>query len=184
VAGRTPHEAYNNFIQPLQQAVSCVTDAVLVVRGGGYYPRDEPFALTIGDGAAVSIEALRGTRFGLSIAQQYRIVEDATTLGPWKITTVAYEYALLTDTDGEEIFSYHWHPRGRSPITTPHFHLGHGARVERADVADAHFPTSRIALEEFLRCIIRDFQVMPQREDWQKVLDITQQAFEDYRTWP
>lgn len=151
MAGRTPHEAYRNFLQPLQQAVSCVTDAVLVVRGGGYRPRDEPYALTIGDGAAVSIEGPQGTRFGLSIAQQYRIVEDASTLGPWKVTTAAYEYALLTGADGEEIFAYHWHPRGRSPITTPHFHLGPGARVERDDVAGAHFPTNRIALEEFLR---------------------------------
>ena len=184
MAGRTPHEAYNNFIQPLQQAVSCVTDAVLVVRGGGYYPRDEPYALTIGDGTAVSIGGPQGTRFGLSIAQQYRIVEDATSLGPWKVTTAAYAYALLTGADGEEIFGYHWHPRGRSPITTPHFHFGSGARVERADVVGAHFPSGRIALEEFLRCIIRDFQVTPQRHDWQDVLDATQQAFEAYRTWP
>jgi hypothetical protein len=157
---------------------------VLVVRGGGYFPRDEPYALSLGDATAVSIAGPRGIRFGLSIAQQYRLVEDASTLGPWKVTTAAYAYTLLTGIDGEEIFGYHWHPRGRSPITTPHFHLGSGARVERADVAGAHFPSGRIALEEFLRCIIRDFQVTPQRDDWQDVLDATQQAFEAYRTWP
>ena len=109
---------------------------------------------------------------------------DASTLGPWKVATAAYAYALLTAADGNEIFGYHWHPRGRSPIATPHFHFGSGAGVERADVASAHFPSGRIALEEFLRCIIRDFQVMPRRGDWQEVLDSTQQAFETYRTWP
>ena len=184
MAGRNPHEAYNNFIRPLQQAVSCVTDAVLVVRGGGYFPRDEPYVVNIGDATAVSVAGPQGTRFGLSIAQQYRLVEDASTLGPWKVTTAGYAYALLTGADGEEIFGYHWHPRGHSPITTPHFHLGSGARVERADVAGAHFPSGRVALEEFLRCIIRDFQVAPRRDDWQEVLDATQQALETYRTWP
>jgi hypothetical protein len=184
VAGRTPHEAYSNFIRPLQQAVSCVTDAVLVVRGGGFFPRDEPYVLNIGDATAVSVAGPRGAHFGLTIAQQYRLVEDASTLGPWKVATAAYAYALLTAADGEEIFGYHWHPRGRSPITTPHFHFGSGARVERSDVSGAHFPSGRIALEEFLRCIIRDFQVSPRRADWQEVLDSTQQAFEIYRTWP
>jgi hypothetical protein len=168
----------------LQQAISCVTDAVLVVRGGGYFPRDEPYAISFGDATAVSVAGPQGTRFGLSIVQQYRLLEDSSILGPWKVTTAAYAYALLTAVDGEEIFGYHWHPRGHSPITTPHFHFGSGAQVERPDVEGAHFPSGRIALEEFLRCIIRDFQVASRRADWQEVLDATQQAFENFRTWP
>lgn len=153
MAGRTPHDAFQNFIQPLQRSLSCVTGTVLFVREGGYHPRDEPYALTIG--APVRIGGPHGTHFGLSVDQQYRLVEYEGPRGPWKVSTIAYEYALLTDVDGDEIVAYHWHPRGRSPITTPHLHVAAGAGVARRDVRDAHLPTGRIALEGALIRLIQ-----------------------------
>ena len=184
MAGRTPYEAFRNFLHPLQQSISCVTPSVLTVREGGFYPRDEPYALFISGGAPVPIAGPQGAHFGLSVAQQYRLVEHAGARGPWKVSTIAYEYVLRTDVDGEEIVAYHWHPRGPSPITTPHLHVGAGAEVTRRDMLGAHLPTGRIALEEFLRCLIRDFEVSPHRQDWDTVLTDAQQAFEEWRTWP
>lgn len=45
MAGRTPDESTRNFIDPLQELISFVTDAVLVTTG--YYLRLEPHALTL-----------------------------------------------------------------------------------------------------------------------------------------
>ena len=41
----------------------------------------------------------------------------------------------------------------------PHLHIGYGAggRLVRPDLRDAHLPTRRISVEEFVRCVIVDF---------------------------
>ncbi len=51
MAGRTPREAVEAFLTPLQQALSCVTNEVLLV-SGGYYPSTIPHALTISNSPA------------------------------------------------------------------------------------------------------------------------------------
>ena len=38
----------NAYVEPLGKAISCVTNAVINVRGG-YFPALEPHSLTIGD---------------------------------------------------------------------------------------------------------------------------------------
>jgi len=122
------------------------------------------------------------THFRVSVPQEYCVVKGEGDRGPWKVHTVRYIYALLTD-EGQEIFAYHWHPDGRSPITTPHFQFGAGAGVQLVEARKAHFPTRRIALEEFLRCAIRDFGMVARRDDWDAVLRRTQDALEQWRTW-
>jgi hypothetical protein len=81
------------------------------------------------------------------------------------------------------MFAYHRHPNERSPMTYPHIHLYQGAQVSRNGVGKAHFPTGRIALEDVLRLVITQFNVIPLRNDWEAVLDTTQSAFEEFRTW-
>lgn len=85
MAGRTPPEAVQNFIDPIQRSISCVVDTPLTVRGG-YQPAPAPHWLILGDGGAVR---LRGVPLAIRIAQHYRIVEWEGPRGPWKVTTVA-----------------------------------------------------------------------------------------------
>ena len=47
MAGRTPPEAVQNFLDPLQKSLSCLTRTVVNVRGGYYAPG--PQALVLGD---------------------------------------------------------------------------------------------------------------------------------------
>lgn len=174
MAGRTPHEAVENFRQPLQQALSCVTLAVIST-GRSRSPSDE-HSLTINNGDPTP---LRGeSRLSLSITQHYRIVEFVGPRGPWKVSTTGYLYALH-DANGHEIIAYHWHPASR--VTYPHLHIRTGALVGRPELQRAHLPTGRIELEEFLRLAITDFNVQPLRDDWDEVLTRTQEVFEE---WP
>ena len=180
MAGRTPAEAVQNFVEPIQLALSCVTRAVVDV-SGGYYTRSEPHALVLNRGEPSQLTG--ATRIWLSAILHYRIVEFQGPAGPWKVSVAGYLYGLQ-DSEESEIIAYHWHPAARSSVTAPHAHLGPGAQARRTDLARAHLPTGRIAIEDVIRLSIVSFGVYPLREDWSEVLDRTQEAFEEWRTWP
>jgi hypothetical protein len=181
MAGRTPKEAVQNFLDPLRQALSCVTHEVLYIRSGTD-PSSAPYALMLNN-SAVSLR--RDRHFTLEVIQHYRLIETEAQRGPWKVQTVAYYYTLSETGDNlREILGYHWHPQGRSWVTYPHLHLYGGAEVGRDDVRKAHFPTGRMALEEVLQLAIKEFGVAPLRDDWEEILNRTQGTFKQWRTWP
>jgi hypothetical protein len=180
MAGKNPHEAVDNFVTPLRQALACVTNEILLV-GGGYYPSSSPHAVTLSHNPAV---LGRDRRLALTLIQQYRIIEDDVPRGPWKVRTVAYNYTVEEATgSGHEIFAYHWHPRERTARHFPHFHLYQGAGGIHEAVRKAHFPTGRIAIEDVLRLLITEWGVKPLHNDWEAILDRTSAAFQDWRTW-
>src|SRR5438477_451384 len=74
----------------------------------------------------------------------YRIVEQRGATEPWRVETVGYEYAL-DDRAGHEVFGYHWHPVGLSPVRTPHLHLGAGAGVALPALREGHLPTGLVS---------------------------------------
>ncbi len=185
MAGKTPHEAVQSFLDPLQRALSCVTREVLSV-GGGYHasPVDNPqqkHVLTFHNSPAV----LGQDRcFAFRLIQHYRVMEYEGARGPWKVSIVAYYYTIETSgPTRQEVLGYHWHPQGRSDITYPHMHLYQGAGTLQHNLPKAHLPTGRIAVEDILRLAITHFGVVPLREDWETILEITQNAFQEWRTW-
>ncbi len=198
MAARRPPAAVNEFKDWLQLAVSSVTRAVIRLSPNGYQPSDQPHRLTLGDGTTAPITARLPTgqaQFGLSVLQAYRIVRG-TERGPWKIQTAAYQYAL-DDADGREVFAYHWHPHVAN-VLYPHLHVGHGAvkrelmagvrlaveqNVLQPQLAAAHLPTRRIALEDVLRLLIEQFGVLPARADWDRALRRSRESFTADRTW-
>jgi hypothetical protein len=184
VAGRNPAEAVRNFLDPLQQALSCITREPLYYHKGND-PSSDPYSLALRNSP---VKLGRDKLFTFRIGQQFEVIKGEGRLGPFKVQTLAYAYTLYAldkrDDREREIFSYHWHPRGQSPIIYPHLHLAQGAEVGRDDVRGAHFPTGRISLEEVLRLVIEEFHVKPLRHDWADILQRTKAAFEEFRTWP
>ena len=150
MAGKTPAEAVNNYLEPLLRAVSSVTKGALYVSNGGYRAELNPHLLVLGSGR----QALAGG-LTLTFEQGYEIVEAEGERGPWKCSTTRYQYAL-DDADDHEIVAYHWHPAGESDVTRPHVHLGIGAKIKHLGLLRAHLPTNRIAAEDFLLLAIRD----------------------------
>ena len=159
--------------------MSCLTDSVLTVRGG-YHVAAEPHAMVLARGDPVRVS---GTELAVRITQHYRIVEASGPRGPWKVSTAAYWYSLEQLDEWSEIIAFHWHPAGRTAITTPHLHLGPAAHVGRGELARAHIPTSRVAIEDFVWLLIQEFGARPQRDDWADVLDAAQETFNEWRTW-
>ena len=179
MAGKNPYDAVKNYTDPLQKALFCVTKRILSV-GGGYYPRDEPHVLALAGGSPVTLKGKN--KLALSVIQHYSVVKAEGERGPWKVSTRGYIYTL-EDRERNEIVAYHWHPLSSSP-QFPHVHVRMTCGVIADRLAKAHLPTGRIAVEQFLRLLIAEFDVTPLRSDWDQVLAQTQQAFEDWRTWP
>lgn len=165
---RTPAAAVSTVKEALQRAVSCVSDAVLVVSPGGYRPAGSIHYLTF----AQEFVRLKddGAGLGLRTRYSYRLQNDPTDRRAWLAACVDYLYAIH-NADEREILAYHWHPDGRSPLVAPHLHLGPGAALGRVELTRAHLPTGAVGLPAVLQFAIRDLGVRPLRDDWTAILD-------------
>ena len=168
--GRTPSEAVSNYVEPVQRAVSCVSDSVVSV-DGGYYVSDTPHILTLNRGIPVRIGGTLGV--WLSFQQYYRIVETEFSDDTWTVMEAGYEYEILDD-DHREILAYHWHPTGLSSFASQHLHLGYGASIGREELLTAHLPSGYVSAADILRLLIRDFDAIPRRPDWEPILNAFQ----------
>ena len=161
---RASYEAVANYITNLQKLVSCVTPSVITAEL--HQPAPAPHSLTINYGEPVFLSGPPRLQFAL---RQYFVTVDSAQSSAWQIQVSSYFYELL-DSDGREVLAYHWHPRGNSPVPTPHLHLEQGAQVGRTEVRDAHLPTGDVSLEAILRVLIEEMGVRPQRSDWESIL--------------
>jgi hypothetical protein len=178
VPGSNRTEATEDFLAPLHDAVSCVTDEGLrVYRHPG---PDDFYVLTL-TGDPVKLNADPPLR--LSLTQLFRLVENrqAPRHSRWRVGTLRYVYTALESDDRTEIFSYHWEPEGA--VSIPHLHIPVAASEKRRRQGKYHFPTGRIAIEQVLWVLIRDFRVPTLREDWETRLRTGQAIFDQNRTW-
>lgn len=180
MAGKTPPKAVQDFVKPIQLALSCVTNAQ-ITRSGDYRTTAD-HVLVVADGEPFALPRTSGSALRARVSQNYRIVPAEGPRGPWKVTTTAYLYTL-EEADGLEILSYQWHPSGPSSVHYPHLHVGQAAGKPRPELQRAHLPTGRISLEQFLWLAIEAFKVRPRRDDRRDVLYRTLQKFEQWRTW-
>jgi hypothetical protein len=147
---------------------------------GGYYPSPKPHPLTLMDGLPVELGS--GTEFSIRVSQQYRLIEAPSATRPWRVTTVAYHYTLQ-EAEGAEIISYQWHPGVPNSVSFPHLHIRQGAGLGREELQRAHLPTGRVALENFVRLLIVDFGVPPEKDNWEDELAKSLAEFEADRSW-
>lgn len=181
MAGRRPHEAVRNFLDPLQLAASCVTDSIFRVSAEGYRP-GEGHALILNRGQAVSLAARQPLQLYAQL--EYDVVEtDDDDRGPWKVRTRAYRHHVLT-ADTSEVALYHWHPGGTSRYEDPHAHVG-TTQLRRAAIITGrmHLPSGRIAFEQVLMLLIREFGIEPRRDDHEAVIEDCFARFAKWRTW-
>lgn len=172
--GRTPAEAVRNYVDPLQQAVSClegvakilVTDRVQRVGDYGAWILNGPDGMNLRD-------------FGTFYAQQrFELVETSEEhqrFEPrerFRVSTREYIYRVALQT-GQEIH-WHWHPKGNSPERRPHVHPSLNLK--------AHIPGPRAALEDVIEGCIA-LGARPSCADWRERLAETGGVHKLYRTW-
>lgn len=176
--GRSPEEARKAFLQPLQRALSCITDAKLLVSRGKQPGDVEALALSE-DPLRLSSARIGSVQFVLG--HQFTVIEDRPR--SWRVSTTAYRYHVLDDS-GRELIGWHWHPgSGGDPRLSghPHLHVPAGVIDRRV-----HVPTGRVSIESVLRLLLIDLEVLPRpahAADFEKVLDETEEPFIKHRRW-
>jgi hypothetical protein len=172
LAGKTPNEARDNFIAPIQRALSCLSTAVVSYRPAAVGDievlilSEDPVRVPLNSGATVY----------LSVDQQYRLVEAEGAPGPCKASSRGYRYQLEAE-DGHEFAAWHWHPFGRSKERRPLLHVGDGPLV------GTHLPSGRVGVEAVFRLLLGELDARPPRTDWEQVLDDVDEAYRTWRTW-
>lgn len=187
--GRTPQAAVDHYTQVLQDALACVIQGRLVrLAGNPFDPAPAVHALSLN---ADEPAPLRGAaKLFLVANQNYSIVHtDDETSEPWKVATRGYFYGLQTD-HGAEVASFHWSPQTSGTITRPHAHIGRRLLSEPVtlgsmsfDLPKVHIPTGRVSFEDVIRMAIEEFEIEPRRDDWAKILERTQSALEQWKSW-
>lgn len=140
-------------------------------------------ALLLNNGRPTVLRTSTGRgRLLLDVKMQYRLVEEPGPRGPWRVRTAAYQYRIETE-NGQEVISFHWHPRTPSPTTYPHVHIGSVA-LQPNGVLDHkdHVPTGRVALQAVVRHAV-ELGAHPIRDDWEERLMSTQDEFLKESSW-
>lgn len=175
---RTPREAVRAFLAPLNRAIASFTSAQLA---GGDAPNVDHaliFRPTRYARLAGYLDPLSDpVELRFSLAHNYKVTQ---TDGGWTVHTQGYTYQFELD-DGQEIVIYHYDPRSASKVKTPHLHVR--GLDKPFDLGKAHFPTGRVSIEEVLRFAVRELGVRPRATNWQTILEETERAFHEKKTW-
>lgn len=165
------------FIDPLRQAIACVTHAYTTA---GYRTNAEQIlTLFPGPVLGVGLAGQQGVR--LQVQHFYRI--HAVESWRWVAFTTAYSYVLEVVT-GPEIVAYHYDPRPDTrqvpnPYPLPHLHVRGLTRPML--MSKAHFPTDHVSLQTVLLFAIRELGVTATRPDAIKILEDGDRRFRQGR---
>ncbi|MBI1757964.1 MAG: hypothetical protein HYR62_01830 [Actinobacteria bacterium] len=184
--GRTPYQAFEAFVAPLETALCCIATVKFQCSAGG-----KAEVLPV-DGAAdhqlfvnndTYIELRGPSKLTLKVRMRYKIIEDSReSYGPYRVTTKAYIYSLQ-DSGGQAMLDYHWHPTGQSDEVRPHLHLGATQLTEGAVLSrKTHVLTGRVTLEDVIRMAIR-LGATPVVPNWEDRLTSTESPHKLYRSW-
>lgn len=181
---KTPELASERFTHFFSETLSCVTTHGLIgiqkkrLNKITFYP---PAPVYTNAGAVLFV----------SVTHVFTIVEDKQE-GGYKVSSREYFYKLADNPYESEhdkgVFSYHWHPISY-PIRHPHLHITitpilgyHGLELR---INRAHYPTSRVCVEDFVRLLIEGYDIKPRcnRSEWSRILRKNKTAFHNHATW-
>ena len=182
--GRTENEAVDNFIRFLRESLSCVIAQDLIAF------KESPKLFKVWLNPPAEVRTLQGRKLYVSVTQIFTVRPDPRTHGQFKVSTREYSYRLSQDQDVKShgVLSYHWHPNDFE-VRFPHLHVTVTPRtgypeIERR-IRRAHFPTSRVCVEDFILLLINYYDVRPKMaaSKWKRILKKNKGAFDKMVTW-
>jgi hypothetical protein len=188
--GPSPEVAVDEFVARLRRTLACVVRGTAIASGNA---PDVTHSVTLfpegrsgGDPARLRTHGGEGELL-LRLALQFRVDRLAGVDEPYHVSTAFYHFDVL-DRDGNEIVVFHWEPEGRGPVHAPHLHLsattpvvlpqreGSGVAGMKTHLSRLHLPTGQLLIEDVVELLIRDFAVVPLRDDWEHVLADNREA--------
>ena len=175
MAGRTPSEAFREFRELIQEAISCF--AHTRVAGTSQEP-DGSSILTIHRGKRLTLEATQ-PKVGITGSISYKIHRAVNTVHrQWRVPTLGYIHTVTLD---EKLFvEFHWHPDDGSNVWCPHIHPRFAGSVR--DRGGIHIPSGRILIEDVL-IFVHERGTTPLKDDWEAVVSRIKQRVAGESTW-
>jgi hypothetical protein len=190
----SPEEAVDAFVARSRGALDCILNGATFA--SGISEGVEHGLVFYAVGQAIPNVARLSTYGGTGeilfrLAHRYVIVrapESGRRRG-FEIAITFYQYRIL-DIGEHEIIVYDWDPVGPSDVRTPHLHVpaagsiileqrvGSPLASRKTYLGSLHLPTGQIEIEDIVELLIREFQVVPHRHDWQEVLAANRQEAE------
>lgn len=162
--GRTPSEAYFEFIDPIQRALNFITVGRLALsRSPGTLQIGTPENVVLNAGDPAPLRTLVGRQFRLDVSCRISIARIDSGKDPFECQMIAYRYAVL-DQDIREVIAFHWAPNATdSSRAYPHLHVGAVVSGNGSVIPDRfhklHLPTGPIFLEDVVRFAIEELGV-------------------------
>jgi len=166
----------------MNETLSCLTERRL----SAYQESDNLYKILFT--SPIPVVARNGGGYFLQITQICTVEKRSD--GIFKAHTRQYSYVFSDSVQPTHhgVVSYHWHPNDFAR-REPHLHLkitpelGY-PEIERR-IAKAHFPTSRISLEDFIDLLIEDYDIKPllHHSTWRRILRKNKLAFGKQATW-
>jgi hypothetical protein len=192
LAGATPEEVVDAFVDRIRTTLDCITAGTAF--GSGIVVGFDHSVTLYSPGQAEPNIIRLATHGGVGellfrFAHLYNVVQipGAMSRARFDVRTSFYQYRIL-DVAEKEIVVYDWAPVGRSPVRTPHLHIpaagsivlaqraGSRPTARKTYLGDLHFPTGHILLEDIVELLIREFGVGSRRADWEEVLRSNREA--------
>lgn len=180
--GKTAKDAIENFASSMNETLSCLTDRPLAA----HQRAANTFSLLYEN--AIPITSANGGRFYLQVTQICNTEKRED--GLFKAHTREYSY-VFSDTPEfthHGILAYHWHPHDFD-LRSPHLHLRitpqMGCPEIERKISRAHFPTSRVCLEDFVFLLLKYYDIKSplHHSKYRSILRRNKEAFSKGATW-
>jgi hypothetical protein len=182
VPGRTAHEAVENYLDPIRQAVRLLVPTAHLVGGPNFHNRkvNESGYWRLGEENGLLLASKDGRVRRFHAEQAYRIIESEPQYqeaGKFRVTTLEYAYELVVD--NTRIWKMHWHPEGRSDEWRAHYHLSCG------EVYGEHLPSGRHTIEDAVEWCIQfgATAAVDDEDQWREMLSASKAKHEQHRAW-
>jgi len=166
----------------MNETLSCLTDHSLLA----YQKANNTFALLYQ--SSVPIFSASGTRFYLQVTQICNAQKRED--GLFKAHTREYS-CVFSDSPADTnygILAYHWHPNDFD-LRSPHLHIRitpqmGSPEIERR-ISRAHFPTSRVSLEDFVFLLLKYYDIRSplHHSTYRSILKRNRREFSKGATW-
>jgi len=164
MAGRTPTEAFVEFIAPIQQALGLLTAGRLLLAGNSRGLRvGQPEKVIFNDGDPINLRSSLAGSIFLELTLRVETIHLPHGPDPYDCRLVGYWYALSTSAS-REILAFHWTPDMiGNQRSFPHLHVGTVVSSEGGVAPDRfhklHIPTGHVSVPALVRFAIQEFGV-------------------------
>jgi len=170
---RSPHEATDGVLAPLNPVVSCVNRVPIQQPAA-----DVPDVARIGCPGG-NTDPLRDLPCRSLHVMAMHVSAVAASPNGWGAHTRSYLHPGY-GADGREIAVFPWHP-GRGRVALRHAHVK--TLNDSIPTGKAHIPTGRVSPEVVVRMLIEDVAAEPLQPDRRRVLARTERDVIERRSW-